>query len=126
MIGFFPKILYPDELLYSQIARYAVRSGYTGYIYAAEDIYQHYKTVRPDVEFVNLYTDDALKWMTKEYSWEYIVQKHTMFPAYARFLPIVRRRTAFEALMRCKGNWSNLVAQPQTGQRFIRYCPLHP
>ena len=34
MISFFPDI-YPDELIYSTLARYYIKSGYTAYIFAA-------------------------------------------------------------------------------------------
>ena len=39
MIGFFPEF-YEDELLYSLLARYYIRSGYLNYVYAAEDLFQ--------------------------------------------------------------------------------------
>ena len=38
MIAFFPEI-YPDELLYSQLARYHSRSGYARYVFTVADIY---------------------------------------------------------------------------------------
>ena len=39
MIAFFPEI-YPDELLYSQLARYHSRSGYARYVFTVADIYK--------------------------------------------------------------------------------------
>ena len=38
MIGFLPEI-YPDELVYSFLARCYVRSGYINYTFFAENIY---------------------------------------------------------------------------------------
>ena len=38
MISYFPAA-YPDELLYSQLARYYTKSGYMAYTYAAEELY---------------------------------------------------------------------------------------
>ena len=38
MLGLFPKP-YPDELIYSVLARYFVRSGYNKYVFAAEDLF---------------------------------------------------------------------------------------
>ena len=46
MISYFPQI-YPDELLYSQLARYYYKSGYMAYIFAAEDLFTN-RWVRPD------------------------------------------------------------------------------
>lgn len=124
MIGFFPEI-YPDELLYSQLARYHARCGYARYVYTAADLYRNQTLVRPDVEFVNAFTDDAKKWLTKYLPWELLLEQHTMYPAYIRYLPLERKHAAVEALRRCEGNWRNLVAMPKTGQpRFLRYCPV--
>ena len=59
MIAYFPTA-YPDELLYSKLARYYTKSGYMAYAYAAEELYVS-KIVRPDMEFVNVFTLDALR-----------------------------------------------------------------
>lgn len=123
MIAFFPEI-YPDELLYSQIARYHSRSGYASYVYTVSDIYQNGKLVHPNVDFVNKYTTDAMKWITKNDTWENIAFKHTMYPAYIRFLPKQRRIDAVNGILSCEGNWKNLMCLPLLNeQRYIRYCP---
>ncbi len=123
MIAFFPEI-YPDELLYSQIARYHSRSGYARYIYTVSDIYQNGKLVHPCVDFVNKYTTDAMKWITKNDTWENIAFKHTMYPAYIRFLPKQRRIDAVNGILSCEGNWKNLMCLPILNEpRYIRYCP---
>ena len=46
MITFFPNF-YPDELVYSLLSRYYSKSGYSAYIFAAEDLYEN-KLVKPD------------------------------------------------------------------------------
>ena len=51
MIGFMPDF-YPDELVYSLLARYYQRSGYLAYIHAARDLYT-VPTIRPDMYFIN-------------------------------------------------------------------------
>ena len=89
MIAFFPEI-YPDELLYSQLARYHSRSGYARYVFTVADIYNNEKLVHPNVDFVNRYTPDAIQWITKNEPWEVIAEQHTMYPAYIRFLPKLR------------------------------------
>ena len=78
MIRYFPTA-YPDELLYSQLSRYYVKSGYLAYIYAAEELYQR-KAVRPDMEFVNPFTSVTLQMITKRMTMEDVIMKHTMFP----------------------------------------------
>lgn len=125
MIAYFPAI-YPDELIYSQLARYCAKSGYLAYTYAAEELFVS-KTVRPDMEFVNTYTPVALKMITRNMPIEDLVVKHTMFPYYGRFLPKERREKAFQALVDMQGNYHNLLPIPKSkggNSRYLRYCPI--
>lgn len=125
MIAYFPTI-YPDELLYSQLARYYTKSGYMAYTFAAEELFVS-KTVRPDIEFVNAYTSDAIQAITRNMPMEVMIEKHTMFPYYGRFLARERRQKAFQALVSMAGNFHNLLPLPKskTGKtRYLRYCPL--
>lgn len=123
MIAFFPEI-YPDELLYSQLARYHSRSGYARYVYTVADIYNNQTLVHPNVDFVNRYTPDAMQWITKNKPWETITEQHTMYPAYIRFLPKLQRIDAVKGILSCEGNWKNLMRMPKLGYtRYIRYCP---
>ena len=125
MISYFPTA-YPDELLYSQLARYYTKSGYMAYAYAAEELYVS-KIVRPDMEFVNVFTPDALRMISKDMTMEDVVMKHTMFPYYGRFLPLERRQRAFHALVSMQGNYHNLLPIPtrkSSSDRCLRYCPV--
>lgn len=122
MIGYFPDF-YPDELIYSVLARYHATSGYIGYINSAEDLFID-PWVRPDVEFINAYKDDALKALTHNRTMSDIVENHTMFAYYARFLPHERRNNAFTALVGMKGNYHNLLKMPKGRQKYLRYCPI--
>ena len=125
MIVQFP-IFYPDELVYSLLARYYVRSGYVRYTFAAEDLFQS-KTVRPDIEFVNVYTPAALQMITKDMPMADVILHHTMFPYYGRFLHRERRHKAFGALVQMQGNYHNLLPIPKrknNTERYLRYCPV--
>ncbi len=123
MIAFFPEA-YPQEMLYSQLARYHSRSGYARYVFTAADIYNHEKTVVPSIEFVNRYTEDAMKWLTREKPWEEVVEQHTMYPAYIRFLPKQRRIDAVNGIISCEGNWKNLMSMSALKEkRYLQYCP---
>lgn len=125
MIAYFPAP-YPDELLYSQLARYYIASGYMAYTFAAEELFQ-FRTVRPSLEFVNQFTPDALQAITRNMPMEQIIEKHTMFPYYGRFLPKERRKKAYNALIAMEGNYHNLLPIPQRKDgkaRYLRYCPL--
>jgi len=120
MIAYFTAS-YDDELLYSQLARYFTKTGYMAYTYAAEELFLS-KNVRPDIEFVNAYTTDALETITKNTSMEQIVQKHTMFPYYGRFLRKERRDKAFRALVNMTGNYHNLLPIPQKKAILTDIC----
>ncbi len=124
MIAYFPTA-YTDELLYSQLARYYRKSGYMAYTFAAEELFIS-KTVRPDMDFINSYTFAAVQAMTRNMPMEAVVEKHTMFPCYGRFLPRKRRQKAFQSLVEMKGNYHNLLPIPQSKNgkvRCLRYCP---
>ncbi|WP_196599612.1 TniQ family protein [Pectinatus frisingensis] len=123
MIAYFPTA-YPDELLYSQLARYYTKSGYLAYTFAAEELFLS-KTARPDMDFINHYTPAAVQAITRNMSMEAVIEKHTMFPCYGRFLPRERRQKAFQALVSMMGNYHNLLPIPQSKNgkaRCLRYC----
>lgn len=123
MIGFFPEI-YEDELLYSQLCRYYLRTGYTRYIFVIDDLFIH-RTVHPVIEWVNEYTHEAMAHITKGTDFETVIREHTMFPAYTRFLPKERRSAALHSLLNCDGNYYNLIVnQNLRRKRYLRYCPI--
>lgn len=125
MIAYFPQI-YPDELIYSQLARYYAHTGYLAYIFAAEDLFA-IKTTRPDIEFVNAYSQDAFSMITRDMPFADLIMKHTMFPYFGRFVPPQRRRKGFDSLVSAKNDYKNLLSMPARKDRVprkLRYCPL--
>ena len=125
MIACFPEF-YPNELLYSLLARYYDHSGHLTYRGAAADLLEN-TTHRPNPEFLNRYTDDALHCITRRLSMEEIILQHTMFPAYARFLPTARRQKAFRSLAEMDRDFCNALPMPNNvsgEKRHLRYCPL--
>ncbi|MBD5451207.1 MAG: TniQ family protein [Lachnospiraceae bacterium] len=124
-IVYFPEP-YPDELIFSVLARYYVHSGYPAYTFCAEDIFAD-KKVRPDMEFLNVMRLEVLEALCKKKPMAELVEKHTMFPYYARFLPCERRNKAFEALYNMSGDYNNLLAVPKQKngeKKYLRYCPM--
>lgn len=124
-IAYFPKV-YPDELIYSVLARYNVHSGYSAYIFCAEDVFVN-KRVSPDKAFLNVLKSEVLESLCGKMTMAELVEKHTMYPYYARFLPCERRNRAFEAMCSMSGDYNNLLAIPKqkNGEsRYLRYCPL--
>lgn len=124
-IAYFPKI-YPDELIYSVLARFYQHCGYPNYICCAENLFIN-KRVRPDIEFINELKPEVLHLLYQNMPIERLIEKHTMFPYYVRFLPKERRIKGFEALCNMCGDYNNLLAVPKQKngeQRYLRYCPL--
>lgn len=125
MIAYFPAP-YPDELLYSRLARYYIKSGHIAYIFAAKELFER-STDRPDVEFLNRFSSVAFPVITRNCSIGEIVLKHTMFPYYGRFLPKERRKKAFCTMASMEAGYKNYLAIPKSKdgkQRYLRYCPL--
>ena len=124
MISFFPDV-YPDELVYSWLARYGVRSGYTHYRAIADDLFTS-NTAKPNLEFVMELSDEAYRAITSIMPFESVIEKHTMFPYYARFLPVERRQRAFQLLLNMDTSFNDVlyIRRNKTQHRqFLRYCP---
>lgn len=125
MTMYLPEI-YPDELVYSWLARYFIKTGYVRYAFVAEELFQS-KTVRPDIEFVNQYTAPMLQAITEIMPMSEIIENHTMFPYYGRFLQKERRNRAYTEMIQTKGNYHNLLPMPKrkgNTDRYLKYCPV--
>lgn len=115
---------YEDELLYSVLARTRVKNGYIAYTYAAEDFFLSPKT-RPDIEFVNAYSDGLLEELEKIKTFSEWIQENTMFYYYSHFIPEDRKTGAFESLMQRNGEHGKNMCMPAKGnRRFLRICPI--
>lgn len=123
-IGYFPEI-YPDELIYSVLARYYVHSGYRYYKDVERDLFLT-KQGRVDKEFVKQLRPEIIGLLTKHITMEELLERHTMYPFYGRFIDGDRRSMAFEALMSMEGDFSKLFCVPQLRKgehRYMKYCP---
>lgn len=123
--AFFPEI-YPDELVYSLLARYYVKAGYLTLAYALEDLYVHKYTI-PDTEFLNKFRPEVVEVLTRQTDLESLVQEHTMFSSYGRFLPKERKKEAYRILLAMDGNFNNGLAIPKNQRgvgRYLKYCPM--
>lgn len=125
MINYFPTP-YPDELIYSLLARCYVKSGYLTYTYAAQDFFLN-KNTRPNIEFINEYTPEMFSVLTKNIPMEDIIIKHIMFPYYARFISKDRRIKAFQSLLQMNDDYYKYIRIPKSKTktvRTLRYCPI--
>ncbi len=125
MIGCFPDP-YPDELVFSWLARYATKAGYIGQVYVLRDLYA-FSSPHISVQFINAYTDDVVRHMTAHLSWDEIILQHTMFPCYGRFLHADSREKAFRSVSRGDpylNQQLHTVGWVSEQNHRLRYCPL--
>lgn len=121
MIVFFPE-LYEDELAYSWFSRYHVHSGHMAFSATARDLFGR-PNVIPSPEFAVSLTDEAIRIIQRWMPIDTFIEKHTMFPQYARFLPVDRRRIALELMMKMDLRFNDALYK-RKGRPFMRYCPL--
>ncbi|MGQ4650346.1 TnsD family Tn7-like transposition protein [Lyngbya aestuarii] len=129
MVSFFPTP-YPDELLYSVIARYHTRSGNRSFRQTDIDLFNY-----PSQQAAKVILSNNLDYLVNNFpigskqTKENLIQNHTLYPFYATFL------TATEAwvvkdLMIKKVNSSLLQAariahtHTEDSRKFFRFCPL--
>lgn len=125
MIGWFPS-MYPDELVYSLLARYAAHSGYSGYLTAAEELFMQ-PWINPSIDFLNNLTSEAQTMLCHQIPMENIIQQHTMYPCYVRFQKAEKRKLYMDSILSGKGNYHLFApfSRKNTCQkRHAKYCPL--
>lgn len=124
-IAYFPE-LYPDELIYSVLARFYEHSGYIYYKDVAQELFLNQK-IRADKEFAKNLKPEIVELLTRNMTVEALLESHTMYPYYGRFIDSSRRNAAYEALRVMRGDFSKLFGIPQLKKgehRFFKYCPL--
>lgn len=130
-IAYFPEI-YPDELVYSVLARFYVHNGYISYLSCFNEIYLSGR-VRPDIEFMNQIVPEMRWQFEKQIPWEQVIWRHTMYPYYSRFADKDKREEAWLAMEHMgKGEsivqpkFSRILSLPQSGEEkyCLKYCPI--
>jgi len=128
MMHFFPKP-YPDELLYSIIARYCLQSGNTNVIYSSEDILgKEHRNVILSPELpgnIDLLVSN-LPESTKLTS-DTFIYNSTLFPYIASFLPEDRAREIYYIMKEGQTsviyNKAGLVSGSIKSNLMFRFCP---
>lgn len=124
-IAYFPK-LYEDELVYSVLARYYYHSGFLS---SRDAVFELLVNPKPKVdrEFIKNVKPEVVEHLTKNISFDELLQRHTMYPYYGRFIGSEKRKVAYDALMGLDGDFSKLFGMPQNRskeKRYFRYCPV--
>ena len=124
MIAYMPTI-YPDELVYSWFCRYYVHSGCFSHKMALRELYCK-KSDYLSKEFIGNLNNEALEQIGEIYSLDKLVLDHTMYPQYARFVPLTEKKEALYRLGHdsCDVHYLFPVLPRNDGERYLRYCPL--
>lgn len=125
MLSFFPTP-YPDELLYSLIARYQVRSGNTSPKATLEDLFDS-RTGSAIVDMpcnIDLLKSKLPPYMKLES--ENIILQHTMFPFYTAFLSHERVSVVMESMKEDYGGdihtRTGIMASSIQVSQYLQYC----
>lgn len=118
-------IPYPDELLYSTIARAGIRHGITSPKQLLDEIYDNRKVIAT-LDLPN-HLRQVIRWLPEFYDVEAIAYRHTLFPVYAPFIPEERRQRCLlwmagqsqGAIHLAMGVAASIVKTPAC----IQYCP---
>ncbi len=127
MMIFFP-VPYEDELLYSVLGRYHIRSGNTSIKATLQDIFgettvtavadlpSHINRVIENMPIGNQYTADVL------------VDKHTLYSFYSAYLPSEEATKIKQFMIGDKGgsiyNKAGLMASAISFNQYFKFCPL--
>lgn len=124
MISYLPTI-YPDELVYSWFCRYFVHTGCFSHKAALEDLYCK-KSDNPSKEFIGNLNPEAMEQIEKIFPLDELVLNHTMYPQYARFIPLEQKKAALYRLVHdsCDAHQLFPVLPRNEGERYLRFCPL--
>lgn len=124
MIVYFP-VIYPDELVYSWFCRYYVHLGCFSHKVALEELYCK-RSDNPSKEFIGNLNPVAREQIDKICSLDKLVLDHTMYPQYARFVPLEQKKSALYRLGHDPCDIHHLfpVLPRDEGERYLRFCPV--
>lgn len=124
MITYLPEI-YPDELVYSWFCRYYVHSGCLTHKAALKEILYD-RCNNPSKEFLGHLNPDMISAIQRMYPIEDIVINHTMFPQYARFIPLEQKKKSLYHMAYdfCDAHHLFAILPRGKSDLYLKYCPM--
>ena len=124
MIAHMPTI-YPDKLVYSWFCRYYVHSGCFSHKEALKELYCK-KSDYLNKEFIGNLNHGAMEKINEIYPIDELVLDHTMYPQYARFIPLEKKKEALYRLVHetCDVHHLFCVLPRNEGEQYLKFCPL--
>lgn len=117
---------YPDELLYSVIARYHIRSGNIFWKHTLEDLFGK-RTISASV-FLPSGIGSLVQHLPKNTTLNerVLIEKHTMYPLYTVFLPTEKAQSIYESMTSDDGKkiymQSGIMASAIPQNKYLKYC----
>ena len=124
MIPFFPTP-YPDELWYSVICRYHIRSGNPSVKYSIRELYGA-NHINVPVELCGALSSLLEAIPAKALTAKDIIMQHTLYPYYTRFFSNNRKKSAYMLALngnRHAGQHIGIYQSSSMDARRMRYCP---
>lgn len=124
MINYLPT-LYPDELTYSWFSRYFIHSGCLTNNMALSDLLQK-RCHNPSKEFIGHLDKNAVKKIEEVIPMDRLVLEHSMYPQYARFIPLEEKKKAIYHLGYdfCDPHFLFAILPRTPNDLYLKYCPL--
>ena len=124
MIAYFPTP-YEDELFYSVLCRAYTHSGYLSHKEALRDML-YSKSNNPSIEFIGHLNTDFAALVKQAYQIEQLILNHTMYPQYARFIPLEDKKKAINHLTTdyCDPHHLFCILPRGDTDLYLKYCPL--
>lgn len=124
MINYLPE-LYEDELVYSWFCRYYIHSGCLTNQMALSDLLQK-RCQNPSKEFIGHLNKNAVEKIEEVILMDKLVIEHTMYPQYARFLPLEEKKKALFHLghVFCDPNHLFSVLPRTEKDMNFKYCTI--
>ena len=127
MMTFFP-VPYEDEVLYSVLARYHVRSGNISYKATMRDLFGATSVTAVMDLPSNIHNLVNNMPLNSKYTEEYLIKKHTLFPFYSAFLPPERAEQVFESMKGENGgsiySRTGIMASSIVLNQYFKFCPV--
>lgn len=117
---------YPQELIYSTVARYKIRAGLISPKQLLDDVFED-RGIVATVDLPCHLSKITNHYPHNRFNLNYIAYQHTLFPLYAPFIPESRRQEC----LRWMANYSQGAIHLAIGSnasrlpsvKYIRYCP---
>ena len=124
MIAYLPQP-YEDELFYSVLCRAYIHSGYFSHKEALKDML-YTKSNNPSIELLGHFNTDFESLIKQVYPIEQLIYNHTMYPQYARFIPLEQKKEAMHHLVidYCDPHHLFCILPRADTDLHLKYCPL--